>query len=164
MARVWEWTETRGYLSFLNCKNPTWAKMSVFVLCYCVWDVIMMLLFHPYSIQFCSRASKLYSHHGSAAMWEEAQKGLVCGSTCWQSTALLPTGLCFEKRHRGIWCVTSAPLCAHEHVEGKGRKGKERKGFSDELGGDIPSYRACKRSFHRINKVGRNFCWVQPLP
>lgn len=145
----------RGCLSLLNCKNHTGAQILRFVSCYSVWDVIMMLPAVFSSAH--SRASKLCSHPGSVAKWKVAWKVLVCGGTCWQSTAF---PLVFDLRSSiEVYSGSLSPvttllhLCVHLSMW----KEIEKPGISDEdLRGDIPSYRACKELFHRINKVGRN--------
>lgn len=53
--------------------------------------------------------------------------------------------------------LSPATLLLHLYVHMSMWKEREKPGISgEELGGDIPSYRACKVLFRRSNKVGRS--------
>ena len=90
-----------------------------------------MLLFPPSSIQFHPQQdfkAPLCSHCGSVVMLHMGSGSESVGFWWHLLTKhSLPTGLCFEKQHTGVWCITvamnftSVPLCARVPVEGKGK-------------------------------------------
>lgn len=123
-----------------------------------------MLLFPPYSIQFCPQQGfkALLSSHCRSVVILHMGSGLESVGLRWHLLAKhsLPAGLCFEKQHTGVWSVavnfTSVPLCMHLHMEGKGKTGI----FYEDLSADIPLYRACKTLFPYNSKVVLRRTWA----
>lgn len=81
-------------------------------------------------------------------MWEVAQKGLVCGGTCWQSTAF-PLGFALRSSTQ-VYGVSLSPVSSFLHlcVHMSMWKEREKPGISDEeSGGDILSYKLARGYF-----------------